>query len=98
MDSINRYPGKFEGARSKLLATVLYERTMLGCDEEAGEAEFGWWGLIRGKRYGFIVHEDTNGFFSYNYWPLSEAEVAWQELVEDYQLCEEDQEQEEEGE
>ena len=82
---INRYPGKFEGNESRLIARVLYDLCgVSGYDEQCGDVqELGWYALFRGKKYGFIVYEDNNGFFDYTiYDSVREAEQDWRIIEE----------------
>ena len=66
-----RYPGKFEGCADDRLAEVLYSISQDGCDEDCGDVnESGWYGLILHRNHGYIVSEDSQGFFSYDYYPM----------------------------
>lgn len=79
------YPGKFEGNRSQALAEVVYNITLDGCCDDLGDVEgYGYYAFVRGKRYGFIVSEDSNGFISVDHDPLPEAEAKWSRLQADY--------------
>jgi hypothetical protein len=81
------HPGKFEGCYSEWLGEVLYEVTMLtGEDESLGEVDgFGWYALIHGKRWSWIVHEDSQGFFDYDqYKSKMEAVSVWCDIQDDY--------------
>jgi len=63
-----RYPGKFEGCADDRLAEVLYSISQDGCDEDCGDvSESGWYGLILHRGHGYIVSEDSQGFFNYEY-------------------------------
>ena len=78
-----RYPGKFEGCADDRLAEVLYSITMTGCDEEVGSVdELGWYGLILHRRHGYIVSEDGNGFFCYEYHDTKEEAQAEYNRIE----------------
>lgn len=60
-------PGKFEGCDDARIARVLYDITMnSGCDADCGECDTtGWYGLILHRDHGYIVSEDSQGFFDY---------------------------------
>ena len=81
-------PGKFEGNRSQYLAEVLHGVLMDGGEDEClGDvSDFGFYALIRGSKYTFIVQEDELGFFDVSvYDDEDEAEVEWANLVEEYE-------------
>ena len=62
-----RRPGQFEGNPSQWKAEILQDKTMDSSwlAGEYGEAEYGgWFGLIIGKRYAWIVTQDNYGFFT----------------------------------
>jgi len=60
-----RYPGKFEGCADDRLAEVL---SGLDCDDSCGDVnESGWYGLILHRNHGYIVSEDSRGFFDYEH-------------------------------
>ena len=66
-----RYPGKFEGCADDRLAEVLYQIAMDGCDSDCGDvSESGWYGLILHRGHGYIVSEDSQGFFTYDYYSM----------------------------
>ena len=76
----NKTLGKMEGCESELIANVLYELCgVSGYDEQVGDVQYnGWYALVRGKRYGFIVSEDSQGFFSYDvFGPDDDIESNW---------------------
>ena len=84
MYSTRRSPGKFEGNESQLTAQILYNVVGEGfVSDEYGEVDGpdGWNGIIRGTRYGFLLHEDNQGFFSYQYTSLKEADARWAKFV-----------------
>ena len=69
-----RYPGKFEACDDDRLAEVLYSISQDGCDDSCGEAEyFGWYGLILHRDHGYIVSEDSQGFFDYTRYSSKDA-------------------------
>jgi len=83
-----RYPGKFEGCADDRLAEVLYSISQDGCDDSCGEAEyFGWYGLILRRGHGYIVSEDSQGFFDYTcYSSRAAAQSAFDTIAaEEYQ-------------
>ena len=88
-----RYPGKFEGCGDDRLAEVLYQITMDGCDADCGEADTtGWYGLILHRDHGYIVSEDSNGFFDYVYFETGlEAQTEYEriesEIAEEYEAA-----------
>lgn len=87
-----RSPGKFEGEPQ--IATRLAE---LEPDEDLGDVEgFGWYGVLYDVdtaegRLSFIVHEDSQGFFSIaDSGSREEIEEAWDELQDEYEESEGD--------
>ena len=87
-DKQHKQPGKFEGNSSELTARILYDCVLNEwCDQEVGEAcGFGWYGLIVGKRYGFIVKEDSQGFFTYWCGPKEKAKAKWSRIEHAYEV------------
>ena len=83
-----RYPGKFEACDDDRLAEVL---SGLDCNEDCGEADTtGWYGLILHRDHGYIVSEDSQGFFSYDYYPMrgmaqSEYDNISSSIAEEYE-------------
>jgi hypothetical protein len=66
-----RYPGKFEACDDDRLAEVL---SGLDCNEDCGEADTtGWYGLILHRDHGYIVSEDSQGFFDYTRYSSKDA-------------------------
>jgi len=57
-------PGKFEGNESQLIAEVVYEASLDGVQEEWGDVlqDGYYYALVEGRRYSFIVKEDSYGF------------------------------------
>lgn len=90
-----RYPGKFEGCADDRLAEVLYDITMNGCDADCGDAETtGWYGLIIHRNHGYIVSEDSQGFFDYTSCDTKEeAQVEYNriesEIADEYETLDE---------
>lgn len=82
-------PGKFEANPSHRLSEALYRVSLDGgCDDDLGSTDgFGWYGIIRRvpQGIGYIVAEDSNGFFTYDRMPLAEANVAWGGIESEYQ-------------
>lgn len=83
-----RYPGKYEGCESAMVGRILSEWQ----DEELGDVQdFGWYGLIKGKRYWFIVSEDNYGFVDYVSGTPEEIQKKWDTLEDEYsEFCEGD--------
>ena len=83
-----RYPGKFEACDDDRLADVL---SGLDCDEECGSVdELGWYGLILHRNHGYIVEEDSNGFFTYTFYETrglaqSEYDNISSSIAEEYE-------------
>ncbi|MGL5936215.1 MAG: hypothetical protein ACRCZI_11415 [Cetobacterium sp.] len=78
-------PGKFEGNRSQLLAQVIYQASLDGANDELGDTDgFGFYALVQGKRYAFILCEDTQGFVSVQYGDKSKMMRMWAELETEY--------------
>lgn len=87
MYSENGTPGKFEGNASTLPAQVLYDVLGDGMETEAfGTVNLGGYhALIEGKRYSFIVIEDSQGFFTVLDVGLPDEILAlWESLNEAY--------------
>ena len=83
-----RHPGKFEGCDDDRLAEVLYSVSQDGCDEDCGSVdELGWYGLILHRNHGYIVSEDSQGFFDYcRYDSKDAAQTAFDAIAaEEYQ-------------
>ena len=84
-----RYPGKFEGCKSQLIGRILNDITLEGftnsafgdCFQEYGE----WYGLIKGKKWAFIVREDDHGFFDYSVHELTKVDEIWKAYMEEYE-------------
>jgi hypothetical protein len=83
-----RFPGKFEGCASEKVGEILlnavgesYQSDEFGDCSEYGE----WLGLIKGKRFWFIVREDNYGFFDYSVGKPEAIKVEWDSLVEEYE-------------
>jgi hypothetical protein len=85
-----RYPGKFEACESVKVAEVL--SGILGngfADLELGDVEtFGYYALIRGKRYAFITEEDNFGFFTYVVGKPEDILKKWRLIEDKYDLFE----------
>jgi hypothetical protein len=81
-----RYPGKFEACDDERLAEVLCG---IETDSDCGEADTtGWYGLVLHRDHGYVISEDANGFFDYQYYETRErAQRAYDrieaELFED---------------
>lgn len=90
-----RYPGKFEGCDDDRLAEVLYNISQNGCDADCGDVQTtGWYGLILHRDHGYIVEEDSNGFFTYTYYPMrgmaqSEFDNISSAIAEEYEAVDE---------
>jgi hypothetical protein len=79
--------GKFEGNYSEWVAQVLDDVCgNSGYDESFGDTnDWGWYALIKGKRYWFIVDEDSYGFFNYQEFDnKKEATEVWESLLDAY--------------
>lgn len=89
-------PGKFEGCASETVGDFLYGLTLEGwCDEECGDAVegWGWHGMLTWTDggpaevnmpgcVGAIVHEDTNGFITYDlYASQATMRADWDRIV-----------------
>jgi hypothetical protein len=93
--TLNPHPGKFEGNDSQLLAEVVYNKSLDGCCEELGDVEsFGWHGLVRGKRYTFILSEGSSGFVYVAHGSHEEMQAQWDELQKEYEASLEESEEE----
>lgn len=85
-------PGKFEGNHSQWMAQAAYAASMDGPDEEFGDAGQGKHVcLVLGKRQGFILVEDSNGFVGVIVHPREEAIWRFSNMAQEHQdpnLCE----------
>ena len=84
----DRTPGKFEGNESEHIARVLYDIcNNAGHDDEISFYEIivDWYGLIKGKKYWFIVHEDNEGFFTYESYSIEEGSSLWSGLLSEHE-------------
>lgn len=86
-----RYPGKFEGNQSQLVARVVYNNTLDGCCEDVGEADgFGYYARIEGKQHTFILSEDSQGFVYVTWYDKQEGAKKWGAILSAYEtFCEE---------
>lgn len=76
--------GKFEACESQLTAQVLYAVMLVnGVNDEFGDCDgpHGWNGLVLGKRYGFLLHEDNYGFFTYEVTDKAKARATFDKFV-----------------
>lgn len=83
----NKKLGKFEWNQSELIAQVLHNICGIsGYDEEINFTEYyaDWYGLIKGKKHWFIVHESNQGFFTYKIYSIEEGGVMWKGLESEY--------------
>ena len=94
MYSLQHHPGKFEANPSQLLAETVYAKTCDGWGHSLGDSEtFGYFHYVEGKRYGFILNEDSQGFVYVDTYPVAEAKERWQALEVEYaDYCEENPE------
>ena len=84
--------GKFEGNLSEHAAEVLYNIVNNGMHEEElsfTENYVDWYARIVGKKHVFIVHEDNNGFFSYEVYSIDEGNSLWCGLLDEYESMQE---------
>lgn len=85
MHSIQHHPGKFEANPSQLLAETVYTKTCEGWGESLGDCEtFGYFSYIEGKRYGFILNEDSQGFVYVDSYPKAQAQAKWKAIELEY--------------
>ena len=86
MHSIAQHLGKFEANPSLLLAETVYAKTGEGWGESIGDCEtFGYFHYVAGKRYGFILSEDSQGFVYVDTYPKEEALTKWRALEKEYE-------------
>lgn len=79
-------PGKFEGNHSQWMAQAAYAASMDGPNEEFGDASQGEHVcLVLGKRYGFILIEDSNGFVGVAAHPREDASRLFSVLGQERQ-------------
>lgn len=88
------YPGKFEGNASQKVAEAVYDITLQGCWDTLGDVEgFGFFAFVVGKKYGFILAEDSQGFVEVTAHSLDEARIMWKRIEKEYaSYCEEETE------
>lgn len=82
-------PGMYEGNHSQLMARVVHEASMDGPSAETGDVTE--WGLhaalVIGKRYSFVILEDSMGFVDVESYPNAiEATVRFQFIEAEYGL------------
>lgn len=80
-----RYPGRFEGCHSYRVAEILLSIINSGShDEQIGSVQYtGCYSLICGKKFDFIVYEDTQGFLTYDIFDRPDQELTeyWEQIV-----------------
>ena len=74
-----RYPGKFEACDDDRLAEVLHG---IDTNADCGDVQTtGWYGLVLHRNHGYIVSEDSQGFFCYEYFDTkAEAEKEYSRI------------------
>lgn len=86
MYTLHPHPGKFEGNRSQLLSKVVYEWSRDGMCELIGNSEtFGYYAYIEGKRYHYILSEDSQGFVDVDWGSPGTMAKKWQIIEEDWE-------------
>ena len=87
MHTIKSQPGKFEGNTSQLLARVVYNVIGNGmADAELGESNgFGYYAMVTGKRYTFLLSEDSQGFVFVDWGSHQECAERWAEIEAEYE-------------
>ena len=90
--------GKFQGNDSEMIAKAVYNATMDGCCESLGESgSFGWYAYVNGKRYDFIITENSQGFVYVEYGKPEEMLTKWESIEKDYaEWCSDGEDEEEE--
>lgn len=75
-------PGKYERNTSQLIAEIVYAAASDGASKEwdfgRGDGHMDWNGLIEGKRFSFIVHNNDHGFVDVAIYDRSN----WDELLD----------------
>ena len=96
MHTQKSHPGKFESNASQLLAEAVYKASLDGGNEELGDVEnFGYFTYVQGKRYHFILSEDSNGFVHVTYGNPEKMQAKWEKIEAAYEkYCEEVEEEE----
>ena len=78
--------GKFEGNESEKLAQAVYTATLNGCCEELGDVEgFGFYAYVQGKKYDFVLSENSQGFVSVWHGTKEKMSLFWQSIENDYE-------------
>ena len=92
MYTAKKTPGHLQACRSVLVAEVLERQEPF---DEIGETDFlGDYALVRGKRYGFIIEQDSQGFMTYEAHPRAKADELWNGICQTYLKAYTEQEQE----
>ena len=79
--------GKFQGNDSELLAKAVYNCSLDGSwGESLGESDsFGWYAYIPGKRYHFILCENSQGFVYVEHGTPDEMSAMWAKIEAEYE-------------
>ena len=92
MYTAHKTPSHLQACRSILVAEVLERQEPF---DEIGETDFlGHYALVRGKRYGFIIERDSQGFLTYEAHPRAKADELWNSICQTYLKAYAEQEQE----
>lgn len=85
MHTKHKSPGKFQGNESEMLTRAVYNASLDGCCESLGESDgFGYYAYVSGKRYDFILNENSQGFVYVEWGKPQEMLEKWEKLEKDY--------------
>lgn len=85
MHTLKPYPGKFEGNESQMLARAVYNASCNGSCESLGDVDgFGYFALVVGKLYSYILNENSQGFVDVGIYSHAEAKARWQKISDEY--------------
>lgn len=88
MRTLHHAPGRYEGNGSQLMARVAHDASMDSSETVGDVTEVGWFAaLVRGKRFVFIVLEDSQGFVNVTAYHKDDPEWSadWRTIEEGYE-------------
>lgn len=79
--------GKFEGNRSQMIARAVHNTVGNGgASCELGDVQdFGYYALVTGKRYTYILEENDQGFVHVAIFSHSEGLEKWEQIEQAYE-------------
>lgn len=77
--------GKFQGNESEMIAKAVYNASMDGSEEMGDVDEYGYhYSYVEGKRYDYIVTEDSQGFVYVEHGDKETIRKQWNGLEKAY--------------